>query len=74
MRSALSSSRVLTPRAGADDSAFRIFSIFAGELVYLNVFGQGILFVNTYEAAVDLLEKRGAIYSDKPKMTMAGEL
>lgn len=46
----------------------------AGELVYLNVFGQGLLFVNSYEAAVDLLEKRGAIYSDKPKMVMAGEL
>ncbi|OJT07746.1 O-methylsterigmatocystin oxidoreductase [Trametes pubescens] len=45
-----------------------------GELVYLNVFGQGLLFVNSYEAAVDLLEKRGAIYSDKPKMVMAGEL
>ncbi|KAI0701738.1 cytochrome P450 [Earliella scabrosa] len=45
-----------------------------GELVYLNIFGQGLLFVNSYEAAVDLLEKRGAIYSDKPKMVMAGEL
>lgn len=38
------------------------------------MFGQGLLFVNSYEAAVDLLEKRGAIYSDKPKMVMAGEL
>ena len=74
MRATLSSSRVLTPRAGADGSAFRIFRIFAGELVYLNVFGQGLLFVNTHEAAIDLLEKRGAIYSDKPKMVMAGEL
>ncbi|KAI0826666.1 cytochrome P450 [Trametes gibbosa] len=45
-----------------------------GELVYLRVFGQGLLFVNSYDAAVDLLEKRGAIYSDKPKMIMAGEL
>ncbi|KAH9919494.1 cytochrome P450 [Epithele typhae] len=45
-----------------------------GELVYLNIFGQGILFINTHDAAVDLLEKRGAIYSDKPKMVMAGEL
>ncbi|KAI9063683.1 cytochrome P450 [Trametes sanguinea] len=45
-----------------------------GEVVYLHVFGQGLLFVNSYEAAVDLLEKRGAIYSDKPKMVMAGEL
>ncbi|CDO74770.1 hypothetical protein BN946_scf185001.g18 [Trametes cinnabarina] len=45
-----------------------------GEVVYLHVFGQGLLFVNSYEAAVDLLEKWGAIYSDKPKMVMAGEL
>ncbi|KAI0717422.1 cytochrome P450 [Cerioporus squamosus] len=45
-----------------------------GDLVYLNVFGQGLLFVNSYDAAVDLLEKRGAIYSDKPRMIMAGEL
>ncbi|KAI0635121.1 cytochrome P450 [Trametes polyzona] len=45
-----------------------------GELVYLHAFGQGLLFVNTYDAAVALLEKRGAIYSDKPKMVMAGEL
>ena len=48
--------------------------VVAGEVVYLHVFGQGLLFVNSYEAAVDLLEKRGAIYSDKPKMVMAGEL
>ena len=61
-----------TPRRSSD----RHFCLtrFAGELVYLNVFGQGLLFVNSYEAAVDLLEKRGAIYSDKPKMVMAGEL
>ena len=52
----------------------RVLTRAAGELVYLNIFGQGLLFVNTYKAAYDLLEKRGAIYSDKPKMIMAGEL
>ncbi|KAI0829316.1 cytochrome P450 [Trametes gibbosa] len=45
-----------------------------GDVVYLHVFGQGLLFINTYEAAIDLLEKRGSIYSDKPGLVMAGEL
>ncbi|EIW62160.1 cytochrome P450 [Trametes versicolor FP-101664 SS1] len=45
-----------------------------GNVVYLHVFGQGLLFLNTYEAAIDLLEKKGSIYSDKPALVMAGEL
>lgn len=42
--------------------------------MYLHVFGQGLVFLNSYEAAVDLLEKKGSIYSDKPSLVMAGEL
>ncbi|KAI0352715.1 cytochrome P450 [Trametes cingulata] len=45
-----------------------------GEVVYLHIFGQGLLFLNTYEAAMDLLDKKGAIYSDKPALVMVGEL
>ncbi|EED79205.1 predicted protein [Postia placenta Mad-698-R] len=45
-----------------------------GDVVYLHVFGQGLVFLNDYDAAVDLLEKRGAIYSDKPGLIMAGDL
>ncbi|CCM02682.1 uncharacterized protein FIBRA_04788 [Fibroporia radiculosa] len=45
-----------------------------GDVVYVHVFGQGLVFLNTYDAAVDLLEKRGAIYSDKPGLIMTGEL
>lgn len=48
--------------------------IATGSIVYLHVFGQGLVFLNTSEVAVDLLEKRGAIYSDKPALVMAGEL
>ena len=33
-----------------------------------------LLFVNSYEAASDLLEKRAAVYSDRPKLTMFSEL
>ncbi|KAI0336742.1 CyP450 monooxygenase [Cubamyces sp. BRFM 1775] len=36
-----------------------------GDLVYLDAFGQPILILGTHEAAVDLLEKRSAIYSDR---------
>lgn len=43
-------------------------------MTYIHVFGQGLLFLNTYEGAVELLEKRGAIYSDKPGLVMAGDL
>ncbi|KAI0772509.1 cytochrome P450 [Trametes elegans] len=45
-----------------------------GDVVFLHVFGQGLLFLNTYEVAADLLERRGAMYSDKPPLVMAGEL
>ncbi|KAI0371242.1 CyP450 monooxygenase [Pilatotrama ljubarskyi] len=36
-----------------------------GDLVYLDVLGQSILVLGTHEAAVDLLDKRSAIYSDR---------
>ena len=42
--------------------------------MYIHVFGQGLVFCNTYEVAQDLLEKKGSIYSDKPQLIMAGEL
>ncbi|KAJ3477354.1 hypothetical protein NLI96_g10518 [Meripilus lineatus] len=45
-----------------------------GDIVYIHVFGQGLVFLNTQQAAVDLLEKQGSIYSDKPSLVMAGEL
>jgi hypothetical protein len=42
--------------------------------VYLHVLGIGLVFLNSPEAATDLLDKRGGIYSDKPALVMAGEL
>ena len=39
-----------------------------GPLVYLTVFGQGILVLNTHQVAVDLLDRRGNIYSDRPRL------
>ncbi|KAG6376579.1 cytochrome P450 [Boletus reticuloceps] len=45
-----------------------------GPITYLHVVGQGLVFLNTPEVALDLLDKRGAIYSDKPHLVMVGEL
>ncbi|KAG8985460.1 hypothetical protein FRB93_005846 [Tulasnella sp. JGI-2019a] len=42
-----------------------------GPLTYLNIAGRPILVINTQEAAVDLLEKRAAIYSDRSRVVMA---
>lgn len=51
-----------------------IFFLWIGRVTYLHVFGQGLVFLNTPEAAFDLLDKRGVIYSDKPHLIMVGEL
>ncbi|KAG6831353.1 hypothetical protein H0H87_005498 [Tephrocybe sp. NHM501043] len=45
-----------------------------GDVVYLHVLGQGLVFLNSPEAAFELLDKRGSIYSDKPSLVMAGDL
>lgn len=47
---------------------------FLGNVVFVHIFGQGLLFLNTAKAASDLLEQRGSIYSDKPQLVMCGEL
>jgi len=36
-----------------------------GPLTYLNIMGQSIVIINDHQTAVDLIEKRGAIYSDR---------
>ncbi|KAF8816726.1 cytochrome P450 [Phlegmacium glaucopus] len=45
-----------------------------GDICHLNILGQDIVFINTAKAAFDLLDKRGAIYSGKPRLVMVGEL
>ena len=37
-----------------------------GDILYLQVFGQGIVVLSTLPAIKDLLEKRGEIFSDRP--------
>lgn len=46
----------------------------SGDLIYIYVFGNPILVLNTAKAASDLLEKRGSNYSSRPIRTMVVEL
>ena len=48
--------------------------IHEGELVYVEALGSRIIYVDNLEACRDLMEKRSAIYSDRPILTMASEL
>ena len=36
-----------------------------GDLVYLNAFGMDVIVMGTHEVAMDLFDKRSAIYSDR---------
>ncbi|KAJ7747776.1 cytochrome P450 [Mycena metata] len=41
-----------------------------GDVMQLEVLGQRIIVLDTYQAAVDLLENRSSIYSDRPKFPL----
>ncbi|KAJ6550362.1 cytochrome P450 [Mycena sp. CBHHK59/15] len=45
-----------------------------GDVCYLTVLGQGIIILSSSESVTALLEKRGAIYSDRPYLVMCNEL
>jgi hypothetical protein len=44
-----------------------ILNLFSGEVIHLEVLGRTMINLDSYRAAVDLLDKRGSIYSDRPK-------
>lgn len=45
-----------------------------GPLLHLRVLNKHMIVINSLSVAEDLLERRGAIYSDRPQFTMLGEL
>jgi len=50
------------------------FSAHIGDVTYINVLGQETIILNSHKAAVDLLDKRSATYSDRPVLMMGGEI
>lgn len=45
-----------------------------GDLIYLENLGKPMLIINSYEIAVELLERRSAIYSSRPHIVMLQDL
>ncbi|KAJ7509055.1 cytochrome P450 [Mycena galericulata] len=45
-----------------------------GPVVHINIGRQEVIILNTYEAAAELLEKRSAIYSGRPRLYVAGQI
>lgn len=45
-----------------------------GPLTFLKAISKPLLILNTFEAAQDLLDKRGHIYSDRPHLHFAGDI
>ena len=46
----------------------------AGDVMYLKIFGQSIVVLQSLKAARDLLDKRGSVYSDRPRFVLLSEL
>lgn len=55
-------------------ASFRLKNTILGDVIYVENLGQPLIFLNSYEAAADLLEQRSAIYSDRPISPMVQEL
>ena len=45
-----------------------------GDVIYLNLFRTPTVVLNSLEAATDVLTKRSAKHSDRPRMILLGEL
>jgi hypothetical protein len=48
--------------------------IVTGGVVYLHLFGRGLIFLNSPAAVIELMERRSAIYSDRAPLVMVTEL
>ena len=61
------------------DAVFSLLSIAhlastIGPMATVSILGQQMIIVNSAKTALDMLDKKSAIYSDRPVMPMGGEL
>lgn len=48
--------------------------VLGSDIVYLSALGSKLLVLSSFEAARDLLDRKGAIYSSRPRLVMIKEL
>ena len=51
-----------------------IVNLHVGDVIYFKALGKSIVVLNSVEAAVDLLDKRSSIYSDRPDFGMFADV
>ena len=60
------------------ENAYNLFldliAIMIGPISSITVLGQKIIIVNDVKIALDLMDKRSSIYSDRPILTFGGEM
>ncbi|KAH8981861.1 cytochrome P450 [Lactarius akahatsu] len=56
-----------------NDSRNLLIVFLSGEMMYVSALGQGILIINSARVAIDLLEKRSSIYSNRPHYISASD-
>ncbi|EAU87749.2 cytochrome P450 [Coprinopsis cinerea okayama7 len=54
--------------------AFKAWANEYGDLVYVQIFGQPMVILDSLQVARDLLDKRSSIYSDRPRFVLFSEL
>lgn len=57
-----------------DANMLTFFLAYIGDVTYVSVLGQEMIILNSSKAAVELLDKRSANYSDRPIAMMCGEI
>ncbi|KAF7985952.1 hypothetical protein HWV62_43898 [Athelia sp. TMB] len=63
------------PTGGAEWVDYRdMGERYNSDILYLDVLGTRIVVLNSFEAVTELLEKRAAIYSDRPRFVMVQDL
>jgi hypothetical protein len=50
----------------------KVFSV--GDITHIEVLGQHIIVLNSVKTAMEMLDSKSALYSDRPVLPMAGEL
>lgn len=51
-----------------------MWSVCIGDIVYLKVFNQGLLIINSQKVATEILTNKGEASAGRPPLTMASEL
>ena len=53
---------------------FFTLNILLGDVIHLSALGDHVVYVNSFAAATELLEKRSSIYSARPRLVMVTEM